>query len=188
MHRKEWDEHGRYPHHHEGFGPPWGRHWERMWLGGGPWGRGQRARRGDVRIGLLTLLQDKPMHGYDLIRELEERSGGMWRPSPGSIYPTLQMLEDEGLVTSEDRDGKRVFSITDAGTAEIQERRGRGDGAPPWEFDALSEGLTQLRESAFQLAAAVMQVARTATEPQRKQAAEILADARKKVYAILAEG
>src|SRR5262245_66646168 len=98
-------EHGRR-HHHE----QWGRRgqWERAWFGGPPWAGGRRARRGDVRTSLLTLLADKPMHGYDLIRELEERSGGAWRPSPGSIYPTLQLPEDEGPVTGEERDAKRV--------------------------------------------------------------------------------
>jgi DNA-binding PadR family transcriptional regulator len=157
-----------------------------MWLfGGPPWG-GRRARRGDVRTGLLSLLADKPMHGYDLIRELEERSGGMWRPSPGSIYPTLQLLEDEGLVTGAEQDGKRVYSITEAGRAELQERRERG--GEPWEFGPPSEGFAQMRDAAFQLAGAAMQVARTGTDAQRKQAAEILAEARKKIYALLAEG
>jgi DNA-binding PadR family transcriptional regulator len=127
------------------------------------------------------------MHGYDLIRELEQRSGGAWRPSPGSIYPTLQLLEDEGLVTAEERDGKRVYTITDAGRAELEERRERGGEHEPWEFGPLGEGLGQLRDAGFQLAAAAMQVARTGSEPQRKQAAEILADARKKLYALLAE-
>jgi DNA-binding PadR family transcriptional regulator len=158
-----------------------------MWFGGQQWGPGRRARRGDVRLGLLTLLADKPMHGYDLIRELEERSGGAWRPSPGSIYPTLQLLEDEELVTGEERDGKRVYTITDAGRAELEERRERGGKQEPWEFGSLGEGLGQLRDAGFQMAAAAMQVARTGTEAQRKQAAEILADARKKLYAILAE-
>jgi DNA-binding PadR family transcriptional regulator len=127
------------------------------------------------------------MHGYDLIRELEERSGGMWRPSPGSVYPTLQLLEDEGLVAGEERDGKRVFSLTDAGRAELQERRDRG-GAEPWEFGPLGEGLTQLRDAVFQTAAAAMQVARTGSDAQRARAAEVLAEARKKIYALLAEG
>ena len=138
-------------------------------------------------IELGTLLEDKPMHGYDLIRELEQRSGGMWRPSPGSVYPTLQMLEEEGLVSSEEQDGKRVFSLTDAGKTELEERRARG-GEAPWQFGPMSEGIGQLREAAFQLAAAAMQVARTGSDPQRKQAAEILAEARKKLYGILAEG
>jgi len=128
------------------------------------------------------------MHGYDLIRELEQRSGGMWRPSPGSIYPTLQMLEDAGLVIGQEQDGKRVYSITDAGRAELAERRERGGDGAPWDFGPLGEGLTQFREAAFQLAAAAMQIARTGTEQQRKHAAEILAEARKKLYALLAEG
>jgi DNA-binding PadR family transcriptional regulator len=173
-------------HHHD----PWGRHgqWEKTWFAGPPWAGGRRARRGDVRTGLLSLLADKPMHGYDLIRELEERSGGAWRPSPGSIYPTLQLLEDEGLVTAEEQDGKRVYTITDAGRAELVERRERAGAQEPWEFGPLGEGLGQLRESGFQLAAAAMQVARTGSEAQRKQAAEILAEARKKLYSLLAEG
>jgi DNA-binding PadR family transcriptional regulator len=125
------------------------------------------------------------MHGYDLIRELEERSGGAWRPSPGSIYPTLQLLEDEGLVTSEEQDGKRVYTITDAGRAELEERRARGGSQEPWEFGPLGEGLGQLRESGFRLGPGP--VARTGTEAQRKQAAEVLAEARKKLYALLAE-
>jgi DNA-binding PadR family transcriptional regulator len=175
-------------HHHEDFGPWAGRrNWDRMWFGGPPWGGGRRARRGDVRTALLSLLEDKPMHGYDLIGELEQRSGGMWRPSPGSVYPTLQMLEEEGLVSGEDQDGKRVFSLTDAGKAELEQRRARG-GDAPWEQGAQSEGIGQLRESAFQLASAAMQVARTGSEPQRKHAAEILVEARKKIYGVLAEG
>jgi DNA-binding PadR family transcriptional regulator len=159
-----------------------------MWFGGPPWAGGRRARRGDVRTGLLSLLADKPMHGYDLIRELEQRSGGMWRPSPGSIYPTLQLLEDEGLVTGHEDDGKRVYSITDAGRKELEERRERGGGTEPWEFGPPGEGLVQFGQAAVQLKDAAMQVARAGSEAQRKQAAEILAEARKKIYALLAEG
>lgn len=179
----------RHPHHHHHDTHVGGRHghWERAWFGGPPWTGGRRARRGDVRTALLTLLADEPMHGYDLIRELEQRSGGAWRPSPGSIYPTLQLLEDEGLVTSEERDGKRVYTITEAGRAELEERRARG-GKEPWAFGQPGEGFGQLRDSGFQLAAAAMQVARTGSEAQRKQAAEVLADARKRLYALLAEG
>jgi DNA-binding PadR family transcriptional regulator len=128
------------------------------------------------------------MHGYDVIQELESRSGGAWRPSPGSIYPTLQMLEDGGLVTSEDRDGKRVYSLTDAGKSEVEERKERTGDTPPWEFGpGGGEGQLQLRDAFFQLAAALMQVARTGTTQQMKQASEIVAEARKKVYAILAQ-
>jgi DNA-binding PadR family transcriptional regulator len=174
----------RQRHHHEG----WGRrdHWERAWFGGAPWAGGRRARRGDVRTALLRVLSDRPMHGYDLIRELEDRSGGEWRPSPGSVYPTLQLLEDEGLVTAEERDGKRVHTITDAGRAELKERQERGGRQEPWEFGPPGEGLAELREAGFQLAAATMQVARTGSQDQRARAAEILVDARKKLYAMLA--
>jgi DNA-binding PadR family transcriptional regulator len=127
------------------------------------------------------------MHGYDLIRELERRSGGMWSPSPGSVYPTLQMLEDEGLVTGMEQEGKRVYSITDAGRAELEERLERAGGVPPWEFGPVGEGFAQLRDSVFQLGAAAMQVARAGSGSQLERASEILAEARKKLYAILAE-
>jgi DNA-binding PadR family transcriptional regulator len=178
------ERHPRHPHHHGEHG--FSRGFGRQWFGGGGWGGPRRARRGDVRTALLRLISEKPMHGYDLIRELEERSGGMWRPSAGSIYPTLQMLEDEGLVKSEEQDGKRVYTITDAGRTELDERAARGEEAP-WEFGAAAEGLGALRESGFQLAAAVMQVARTGSKEQRETAGEILADARRKVYALLSE-
>lgn len=180
----------RMPHegrrHHDVGRPPWARHWRGGWFGP-PWVGGQRARRGDVRTALLTLLAERPMHGYDLIRELEERSGGAWRPSPGSIYPTLQMLEEEGLVAGADQDGKRVFTLTDAGRKELVERRERAGDSLPWEFGSLGEGVGQLREAMFGLGAAAMQVGQTGSDAQRKKAAEILAEARKKLYAILAE-
>ncbi len=172
--------------HHDPLRGPHGR-WERAWFGGPQWFGGRRARRGDVRTALLSLLADRPMHGYDLIRELEERSGGAWRPSPGSVYPTLQMLEDEGLVTGSEQDGKRVYTITDAGRSGLEERR-RGEDAEPWEFGAMGEGIGQLREAAFGLTAAAMQVARAGSETQRRRAAEVLAEARKQLYGLLAEG
>ena len=187
MHASPYGHRGRH-HHHDRFGP-FGRHgrWERGLFGGPPWG-GRRARRGDVRTGLLALLADKPMHGYDLIRELEERSGGMWRPSPGSIYPTLQLLEDEELIAGQEQDGKRVYSITDAGRAELQQRHERGEDTAPWEAGPVGEGFGELRDAAYQFGAAAMQVWRTGSETQRRKVAEILVEARKKIYAILAEG
>lgn len=177
---------GRQHHHHEG-GPPWARHWRGNMFFGPPWAGGRRARRGDVRTAILTLLAEKPMHGYDLIRELEERSGGAWRPSPGSVYPTLQMLEEEGLIGGEDQDSKRVFTLTDAGRDELEERRERVGGAAPWEFGPFGEGVGQLRDAMFGLGAAAMQVGRSGSDAQRKKAAEILAEARKKLYTMLAE-
>jgi DNA-binding PadR family transcriptional regulator len=172
---------GRRPHHHDaGFG--------RMGFGafGRGWGGPRRARRGDVRFALLRIISERPMHGYDLIKELEQRSGGMWRPSPGSIYPTLQLLEEEGLIKGADQDGKRVYSITDAGTAELEERSQRA-GDAPWDFGPAAEGLGALRDAGFQLVGAAMQVARTGSKEQREQTAEILAEARRKIYALLAE-
>jgi DNA-binding PadR family transcriptional regulator len=174
--------HGGRPHHHDagfgkmGFGGAFGRGW------GGP----RRARRGDVRTALLRILSERPMHGYDLIKELEQRSGGMWRPSPGSIYPTLQLLEDEGLLRGEEHDGKRVYSITEAGRAELDERSKRS-GEAPWDFGPAAEGLGALRDAGMQLAGAAMQVARTGSTEQRGKAAEILAEARREIYALLAQ-
>src|SRR6201996_5343485 len=105
---------------------------------GGPWGRGGRgrgrgrARRGDVRLALLRLLAEEPRNGYQLMQAIEERSGGLWRPSPGSVYPTLAQLEDEGLIGSVDAEGARRFEITDAGREHLQ---ARGDEPAPWATD-----------------------------------------------------
>jgi DNA-binding PadR family transcriptional regulator len=104
----------------------------------GPFGfGGERGRffgRGDMKYVLLELLQERPMHGYEMIKALEEKSGGFYSPSPGSIYPTLQMLEDGGLVTANEAEGKKVYSITDAGRALLAERHRNqeGNSGPPW--------------------------------------------------------
>src|ERR1700742_70846 len=103
--------------------------------GPGRGGRGPRGRRGDVRAAVLALLADRPMHGYEMIKEIEERSEGAWTPSAGSIYPTLQMLEDEGLIRGEESGGKRRFTLTDEGRTEQAEKSG---DVTPW--DAVREG------------------------------------------------
>ena len=186
IHGDERGHHRGRRHHHRDFGPPWARGMREGWFG--PPRGARRARRGDVRTAVLALLDEKPAHGYDLIRELEERSGGMWQPSPGSVYPTLQLLEDQGLVTSEEADGKRVYSITEEGRAELAERRTRAGGTAPWEMrgDA-PEGFGKLVGAMSQLGAAVMQVARTGDSGRIERASAIVDEARKKVYAILAE-
>jgi DNA-binding PadR family transcriptional regulator len=159
-----------------------------MRFAGGPRGGGRR-RRGDVRFAILAMLEERPMHGYELIQELEARSGGRWRPSPGSIYPTLQMLEDEGLVTGEEREGRRVFSITDAGRAALAARAEEAGGAAPWDRPSdADDPFARLREAAFQLGAAAMQVGGTGTDEQVTRTLDILVEARKKIYGILAEG
>src|SRR5918993_37912 len=134
--------------------------------GAGPWGR-PRMRRGDVRSALLVLLDEAPQNGYGLMQEVERRSGGMWKPSPGSVYPALQQLEDEGLVRSTELEGRKQFELTDAGRAHVEEHRDRlGE---PWKQAAgtLDDGLVELRDLVFGIGAAVMQVASAGDEAQQ---------------------
>ena len=150
-------------------------------------GRGQRAARGDVRAGILVLLAEGPMHGYQIIQELSSRSGGSWRPSPGSVYPTLQQLEDEGLITGQEADGRRTYQLTEAGRQEVAARpEGR---AAPWEdLGAGSDPAhIELREAAMALAAAVRQVVHTGTTAQLAMTKDRLVEARRALYQILAE-
>ena len=142
-------------------------------------------------MGILGVLADGPMHGYELIREIEARSGGAWHPSPGSVYPHLQLFQDSGFVTSEEQDGKRIYSITDAGREKLAEYSAR-TGASPW--DAAREGAREGKErfgklfaAMGQLGGAVMQVARAGNPEQVEQVAQIVAEARKKIYGLLAE-
>ena len=121
----------------------------------------------------------------EIIQELSARSGGVWRPSPGSIYPTLQQLEDEGLVRGREEDGKRIFTLTDEGRAEAERRKGEA----PWEGagDGTDERMLELRELGFGVVSAVMQIVHTGTDAQFDRAKEILRDARKQLYRMLAE-
>ena len=84
---------------------------------------GTRAGRGEVRTAVLALLAERPMHGYQIIREIEERSGGHWKPSAGSVYPTLQLLADEGFISSEETNGRKVYSLTADGVGELSRLR-----------------------------------------------------------------
>jgi DNA-binding PadR family transcriptional regulator len=156
------------------FGPP-----------GAFFGQGPRAR-GDVRAAILALLGEAPMHGYQIITEITDRSQGVWSPSPGSVYPTLQALEEEGLVTSTTADGKKVFSLTDAGRAANE---GRQAERAPWDEvgDEVDAGLLQLREGIAQVASAVRQIARGGTTQQVAKARAVLNEARKSLYRILAD-
>jgi len=143
------------------------------------------VRRGNVRAAILALLVERPMHGYEMMQELEARTEGVWRPSAGSIYPTLQMLEDEGLVKSEEIGDRRRYSLTDAGRDEAERRQ----GPPPWEESASAGEFPggQLREAGFQVAAAVMQAAATGTDEQVAKVRDILADTRRQIYSVLGE-
>jgi DNA-binding PadR family transcriptional regulator len=153
--------------------------------GGGPRGRGRR-RRGDVRLAVLRLLAEEPRNGYGLMQTIEERSGGNWRPSPGSMYPTLSQLEDEGLVRSVQSEGARRFEITDAGREALLERTGEPD---PWisEPDADEHAMNELGPLVIAIGKATWQVASVADARQRAQAAELLSETRRRLYAILAQ-
>jgi DNA-binding PadR family transcriptional regulator len=138
-----------------------------------------------VRAAILALLAEEPRNGYQIMQELSERSGGAWRPSPGSIYPALQQLEDEGLVVAEESDGRKAYALTDAGREEVAART---EEQAPW--DAVSEsavdGVMELTDLIWQLGAAAMQVAHAGDKAQLDEAKKILSDARKAVYKILA--
>lgn len=173
-----------------GFGPGWegGPGWGRGpgWGGPGPsdwapWRAGRRMRRGDIRIGLLAALLDGPAHGYELIRRLEERSGGLWRPSAGSVYPTLQLLQEEGLLTSRDEDGKRTYALTDEGRVAAEQARQRGPAGP-----GESNSHRQLRHSLRTLLLAFRQVAEAGDAAQAAAAVDILDEARRRLYRLLA--
>jgi DNA-binding PadR family transcriptional regulator len=150
-------------------------------------GRGPRAARGDVRTAVVSLLAEEPMHGYQIIGELRERSQGVWKASPGSVYPTLQLLEDEGLIKGEEADGKRVFHLTDAGRELVASRPA---GAPaPWdEVGAGADaGVRDLRSTFFQLGGAVRQVVEAGSSSQIAAVKTILDEARRSIYRVLAD-
>jgi DNA-binding PadR family transcriptional regulator len=141
-------------------------------------------RRGDIRLLLLGALLDGPAHGYELMSRLETRSNGAWRPSPGSVYPTLQLLEEQGLVTGHDESGKRVFELTDPGRAEAETVRARQDAAAGSEGPAPGPSL---RAAVEQLALAARQVSVAGDPAQVDAASAIVKDARQRLYRLLAE-
>lgn len=163
-----------------GFGPPGGFPW-------GPFARGPRARRGDIRAGILALLKEAPRNGYQIMQELEQRSQGVWRPSPGSIYPALQQLEDEGLVVAESAGTGRTFKLTDAGRAYVEAHA--DEVAAPWGAisSAAGDGFVPLMNLMRGVIAATVQVAQTGTAGQQAEAQKVLAEARRALYRILAE-
>ncbi|MDW4571599.1 PadR family transcriptional regulator [Microbacterium sp. M3] len=145
-----------------------------------------RMARGDVRAAVLAILAEKPMHGYQIIQEIETRSDGAWKPSPGSVYPTLQMLADEGLIVAEESGGKKTYSLTEAGRAEAG---AEGARSAPWEsFGAKDSGrVSDLPKAGAKLAQAAAQVGRGGTPEQVRQAVDVLDEARRKLYSILAQ-
>ncbi|HET7356410.1 MAG TPA: PadR family transcriptional regulator, partial [Nocardioidaceae bacterium] len=172
------------------------------WTGGPPpWVQGllglagaktgaPKVRRGDVRAAILDVLAVEPMNGYQIIQQIAERSRGAWKPSPGSVYPTVQQLEDEGLVEGRDADGRRLLQLSDAGRRYVEEHP--DELAATWRpFDDDTEAEPEshdLKPVIGQVMSAVWQVVVSGTAQQRAEAAEILADTRRKLYGLLADG
>ena len=162
----------------------------------------KRARRGLIRGAILHLLAERPMHGYELINELEQRTGGRWKPSPGSVYPTLSALEDEGLITAVETDGKKRYELTEAGRTWLQERADerpgfggpggpgptgrRGPGAAS-AGSATSARWASCAASAARCSASCAKSGASGTEAQQAQAKEILARTRDELYAVMAQ-
>jgi DNA-binding PadR family transcriptional regulator len=183
--RRAWP--GGFPGKPGGFGGPWGP--------GGPWGwpgppgksPGPKAGRGDVRAAILALLREGPRNGYQIMSEIEERSGGAWRPSPGAVYPALQQLADEGLIEAEESAGRRAFSLTDEGRRYLEESPDMARAA--WESMAQDEPdeVPGLFVQAARLGGTIVQVAHAGTPEQVHAAEELLEQTRRKMYQILAE-
>lgn len=180
------------------WGPPGATPWK-AWGAGGP-GRGwpfgpdggnpprARAGRGDVRTAILALLSEEPRHGYQIIQDITERSGGAWKPSPGSVYPALSALQDEGLVDDEKVEGRRVFALTDAGRAHVADRAEELSHV----FDANSgeaeaDEVVDLRQLLFSVGAAAVQVVTTGNPDQVAAARKVLSQARRDLYLLLAD-
>lgn len=164
-----------------GFGPGFGPGQR----GGGRGGHNRRGRRGDVRAAILVLLAERPMHGYEIIQEVAERSQDLWKPSPGSVYPTLQLLVDEGLIVSTESEGsKKLFASTDAGKEAAEKV-----ATPPWEeiADGVDPAHLNLRAAIGQLFGAVAQSAHAANEEQQQRILDIVNNARREIYTILGE-
>jgi DNA-binding PadR family transcriptional regulator len=162
-----------------------GRHFRH---GGGP--HGGRRRRGDVRTALLLLLaSDGPLNGYQLMQTLDERSDGRWRPSPGSVYPALAQLEDEGLIRvapgQAEGESGRAFEVTDRGREHLTER---GDQPAPWEPQQGEDAQPRfaVRNGVISIGRAAWQVVQDGNPEQVQETVKILEDARKRIYRLLA--
>lgn len=181
-----------------GMGSSRGRGGSQGWPMGGVWEAMEQLRsqfeqkvaprmgRGDVRSAVLALLAEAPMHGYQIIREIEDRSGGAWKPSPGSVYPTLQLLVDEGLITAEESGGRKTYSLTPEG----REVAGvETDRSAPWESMGARDTsrMSALPKAGIDLAQAVAQVGRSGSAEQVKEAVAVLDEARRKIFTILAQ-
>jgi DNA-binding PadR family transcriptional regulator len=169
---------GPHGHGHRGRGP-WGQ---------GPWEAPPKAKKGDVRAAILALLTEGPFNGYQIIQEVDERSGGIWRPSPGAVYPALQQLADEGLIEGVEESGRKTFHLTDAGRAYVEEHA--EELRTPWPMPATSGpggGIGDLFKEAAQMGGALMQVVNAGSEEQITEARRLVAATRRRLYGLLAE-
>jgi DNA-binding PadR family transcriptional regulator len=157
------------------------------WWPGPPGAPGPKASRGDVRAAILALLRDGPLNGYQIMSEIEERSAGAWRPSPGAVYPALSQLADEGLIESDESGGKRTFKLTDAGREYVAENPEMARGA--WESSAQQEAwqVPGLFAEAARLGSGIMQLARAGSPDQIRAAERLLERTRRELYRILAD-
>ena len=205
QHRRGWEGHDASSQH--GWGGEWsgraGKSGPPPWIAGlfglaqGDQGRGPRVRRGDVRSAILDVLRGEPMNGYQLINQISERSAGAWKPSPGSVYPTLQQLEDEGLIEADESGGRRTFRLTADGERYVDENAGElAEVWTPFEAPRSNSGddsggrtdFGSLKPEIGQVMSAVWQIISTGTEQQRRDAVGVLVETRRKLYGILAEG
>jgi DNA-binding PadR family transcriptional regulator len=173
------DERSFARHQHPPFGPGGPRHRR-----GHRRGRRGRMARGDVRTAILLLLDEEPMHGYQLMQAIADRTGGRWTPSPGAVYPAINLLEDEGLVISHADSGRKVIELTDQGRATVAENK--DSWTDPFADD--EEAGPDLRNLVMQLGSAARQVVMTGSPTQVDEAARILSEARRSLYLLLADG
>ena len=182
-HDHDRGEHDHHDHTHDHFSAGRGMRGRGRWGGErGGWAGGRRMPRGAIRTAILVALRDEPAHGYEVMRRLEEMSGGLWRPSPGSVYPHLQMLEDEGLVQSTEVEGSRTYALTEAGRAAAEK------SALPFQADGESDDeVRTLRVGVGQLMSAAKQLAGAGQTAQIQRGIAVIQKARKELYQILAE-
>ena len=151
-----------------------------------------KVRRGDVRSAILDVLAGGPMNGYQVIQQIAERSNGLWKPSPGSVYPTIQQLEDEGLVEGTSPEGRRLLQLTEAGRAHVADHA--EELAQTWrpfdeaQADQSTEQSSDLKPVIGQVMGAEWQEITTGTRQQQAEAAEILSETRRRLYTLLADG
>jgi len=197
MGKFEWDSgwtggprggHSSWSGHRHGGPPPWVA--GLLGLAQGAGSRSPKVRRGDVRSAILDVLAVEPMNGYQIIQQIAERTSGAWKPSPGSVYPTVQQLEDEGLVEGVDGAGRRMLRLTEEGRRYVEEHP--DELAATWRpFDEDADGddpSPDLKPVIGQVMSAVWQVMTSGTRQQQAEAAEILADTRRRLYGLLADG